>query len=146
MKKIMIISLILLILTGCNNHEEVLSTCTLKDYKSKSTYQIIGKDKKVQKVKIKQEIKSDSKKELKNITNSMEQTYKQANSLYGGYVIKTNNEKNKVILNITIDYKKLNMKKYIKDNPFMEKYTTKKLELTLDGIVSIYEQMGATCK
>lgn len=149
MKKIKFLCLLFL-LTGCSN-VELVKTCTMNtidentNYIIKSTYEIYAKEEDVEKVNVKEVIEIDDKEELELYKEMLRSTYLSANKEYNGYMNKIKIEKNKIISNTTIDYTKMNLKKYLSSNPTMAEYI-KDNKISLDGIVSIYEQMGALCK
>lgn len=149
MKKIKFLCLLLL-LTGCSK-AELVKVCTINtidedtNYTIKSTFRIYAKDESVEQVKIKEIIKAQDNEELEILKEMLNSTYESANKEYGGYTNKIEEEKNKIISNTTIDYTKMDLKKYVKDNPAMDEYI-KNNKISIDGIISIYEEMGASCK
>ena len=52
----------------------------------------------------------------------------------------------RLLLNVTIDYNKFDMDKYIKDNTGIKKYVNKNNQYTLNGIIKMYENIGGSCK
>lgn len=53
---------------------------------------------------------------------------------------------NKVISDVTVNYKKYDMKKFVRDNVAMKSYVNKNTEYTLAGAKQYYESIGSTCK
>ena len=75
----------------------------------------------------------------------LNEQYQSSNETYGGYEYKVEKKDNSVESNVTLDYSKLNLKKYIEDNPAMKQFLNKNYKITLDGMISLYESSGATC-
>lgn len=151
MKKVILLGLaILLCLTGCGNKEESLK-CTLssKDvvngYSIESTYNINAKNDLVESVDTVEEVTSDSKEVLKTFETQLNDTYKKMNETYGGYEYSISIDGDKLTSKVTIDYNKMNIDQFIKDQPTLKSYVEKG-KLKLDGIKSMYEALGATCE
>jgi len=56
------------------------------------------------------------------------------------------NKDGKVVSKVTIDYSKIDIDKFVKENPAMKSYVNKYNQITLEGVKKMYESMGATCK
>lgn len=125
--------------------------CTSKSDQSKNgyvienKYVIKAKGKNVTKVEIKEIITSKDKDKLKDFKTQFEDQYSYFKKTYGGYEYKITTKGDTLTTNITIDYKKLDMDKFIENNAAMKQYT-KKNKLTLEGAKKMYEASGATCK
>jgi len=147
---ILFLSLIVL-LTGCKN-KEVITKCNLTDnqvnsgYKIKNEYEIYSKDEIVNKVTIKQVITSNNKELLNKFKKNLKESYKNNNSRYKGYSIKINVKKNKLIAESTINYDKMNLNKFIKDNKATKEFINKDNKLTLEGAKKMYSSIGAKCE
>ena len=76
----------------------------------------------------------------------VESTYKSMNDSYGGYDNKVTVDGNKLVSTTKIDYTKMDMEKFIKDNTAMKSYVNKNNQLKVEGVKKIYEQLGAVCK
>ncbi len=126
-------------------------TCTMKSdqsangYVMETKYVVTSNGKNVMKVNITETITSKDKDKLKKFSSQFEEQYKYNKKAYGGYTYKVTNNGNKVISKVTIDYNKMNMKKFIKANVAMKEYTEKD-KLTVEGAKKLYESTGATCK
>lgn len=76
---------------------------------------------------------------------NLDNQYKTYNDKYGGYKYKITLNKNKVISNVTVDYKKYDMKKFSIDNAAMKEYIDKDYNYTIDGAKRYYNSIGAKC-
>lgn len=141
---------IILIISGCGK-KEVMKTCTLtqtnstQGYKLENEYKIYGTGKVVDKVVTTETVISDDDEILDYFEEYIDSTYETMNDNYGGYeyTIKKNN--NKLIIETTIDYNKMNVKKYVEDNSVMKNYVNSDNKLLISGVTQIYELMGASC-
>ena len=145
------------ILTGCgdsvskpaksSNEKEM--ECTVKtsneSYSINSTYTIYYEGDIVNKVYSKEEIKSSDESLLKNTKSTVEATYKEANKQYGGYNYSVKIDGDVLISEATIDYKKMDLEKYIKDTPAYSLYIDDDNNIIVDKLKQSYISMGATC-
>lgn len=153
-KNIKVISLLsILLLSGCGTNKEVLVTkCTSSqnnlqaNYTLKSEYTIYSQKGVVNKVESVETINSSSEAILDYFDTYLTSTYEQANKVYGGYNNKVTKNDDEVISKTTIDYKSMDMNKYVEDNSVMKSYVNSKNELTLEGIKAAYQSIGATCE
>ncbi len=153
-KNIKIISVLsILLLSGCGTNKEVLVTkCTSSqnnlqaNYTLKSEYTIYSQKGVVNKVESIETINSSSEAILDYFDTYLTSTYEQANKVYGGYNNKVTKNDDEVISKTTIDYKSMDMDKYVEDNSAMKNYVNSKNELTLEGIKVAYQSIGATCE
>lgn len=153
-KNIKIISVLsILLLSGCGTNKEVLVTkCTSSqnnlqaNYTLKSEYTIYSQKGVVNKVESIETINSSSEAILDYFDTYLTSTYEQANKVYGGYNNKVTKNDDEVISKTTIDYKSMDMNKYVEDNSAMKNYVNSKNELTLEGIKTAYQSIGATCE
>lgn len=153
-KNIKIISVLsILLLSGCGTNKEVLVTkCTSSqnnlqaNYTLKSEYTIYSQKGVVNKVESVEIINSSSEAILDYFDTYLTSTYEQANKVYGGYNNKVTKNDVEVISKTTIDYKSMDMDKYVEDNSAMKNYVNSKNELTLEGIKVAYQSIGATCE
>lgn len=142
-----------IILVGCTfKDEERVVKCTLtqnnaaQNYKLESEYNIYTDGKVVNKVETIETATSDNAQILSYLENYEKTLYTNMNNSYGGYDFNINNE-NGVVKAITkIDYTKLDREKLAKDQPSLKNYMNDDNMLTLKGIKSMYEAMGATCE
>lgn len=151
MKKLINIGLVValcVLLTGCfgGKTTKCKSSSEQKDYTISTEYNIKSSSKIVTKVSIKYVVESKDKKVLNNFKKQFEEQAKSNNSSYGGYACKASIKGKTLTANITIDYKKFDLKKFTKDNGAMKDYVNKDYKLTLDGATKMYKSTGATCK
>lgn len=152
-KSIKLISLLsILLLCGCGNKEVLVTKCTSSqnnsqaNYNLKSEYTVYSQKGVVNKVESVETVTSDSESILDYFEKYLNSTYEQINKTYGGYTNKVVKNDDQVISKTTIDYKVMDMAKYVEDNSAMKNYVNNKNELTLEGIKSAYQSMGATCE
>ena len=151
-KKGMFVICMILVLftTGCK--KQVVTTCNYKNdqkasgYNINSTYNIYSDGKTVNKVVMEEVVTSKNTTVLKFFEKKLKDQYEKINSTYGGYTIDVKNKDKKVISTVTIDYNKMNLKKYVKDNVALKSYIDKNNKMTLKGAKALYESLGATCK
>lgn len=152
MKKfIFLLPIFILCLTGCGNEKTGSIVCTLssKDavngYQLNSTYKINYKGEIVESVETEEVVTSDKEEILSTFETSLNNTYKKTNDTYGGYTYKVTKEDGKVTSKVTIDYSKMDIEQFVTDQPALKSYV-KDNKLLTDGLKSMYETLGATCK
>lgn len=152
LKFLMVITFIV-ILSGCTTKvEERVVKCTLnqsyedQNYEIESVYNIYTDGKVVNKVETTEIVTSNSDEILDYFENYTNTLYTNMNNEYGGYDFDILKEDDKIISDTKIDYTKLNRQKLVKDQPVMKNFMNDEYMLTLEGIKSMYEQMGATCE
>ena len=140
-------------LSGCEKQaEEKIITCTLykkdvvSNYELNSTYKVYAKGKVVNKVETTEIINSESDYIIEYFEETLKTTYSAMDKAYGGYDIEVTKEGNKVTSVTTINYNELNIDQLAKDEASIKAILTKDNKVSLDGIKSLYEQMGAECK
>ena len=149
--KLLVLVLVIFLLVGCAK-EEKYKTCKIvsdeKDsgYTSTITYDIYSKGKIISKVEQSEEIISDKKEIIDFYQKEYNSMYKKYNKTYGGYTYDINISNNKLTCNVMIDYKKFNRGKYIEDNTGLKKFVDKNNYFTKDGIIKMYQNLGANCK
>lgn len=151
-KYFMVLTLIITVfmVSGCGK-KEIMKTCTLtqtnsvQGYKMENEYKIYGTGKVVDKVITTETIISDNDEILDYFEEYVNSTYKTMNDNYGGYEYSIKRDNDKLISKTTIDYNKMNVKKYVEDNSIMKNYANSDNQLLISGITQIYELMGATC-
>ena len=156
-KSLIALSLIVL-LVGCGEKKETKEEikektykCTLTSndivngFKVESVYEIYATEDVVKKVKTEEKVTSDDETILDTFENTLNTTYEAADKNYGGYDYSVTRNDNEVLSITTIDYTKMNLKQYIKDNSALSQYVNDNNELTAEGIKSLYTSMGATC-
>ena len=153
MKKIFKISFVFMLailLTGCK--KQVVTKCSLSSdqspsgYTIETNYQIYSIDNEVNKVKSIEVVESKNKTVLSYFKKQLEEQYKSYNKEYGGYEYNITNKDGKVTVDLTIDYTKMDITKFVNDNPAMKEYVNKDNKITLKGIKAMYNSIGATCK
>lgn len=151
--KVLSLSFIVMILCGCGREEkEKVVKCNLSNndvvngYELKSEYTVFSKGDIVNKVETKEVVTSDKEEILSYFEKTLNDTYDKYNSEYGGYTYDVTKNSNIVTSNVTIDYSKMDLDKFSKDNSSIKPAMTDDNKLTLDGITSMYKSMGATCE
>lgn len=151
--KVLVIFVGVIFLAGCNGvGKNTVTKCTLDSdqtasgYTLKSEYIIYSKGDIVTSVKTKEVVTSDNITILNYFENTLNTQYEAANKSYGGYTFDVKKEEKKVTSNVTIDYTKMDLNKYVKDNASMKTYMNKDSKITLSGAKKLYESFGATCK
>lgn len=149
MKKVLVfLCVVTLVLTGCGKKSGTIK-CTLTNdlstYKLESTYTVNYTGKTVDSVDTVEKITSDNSAVLDTFEKTLKTTYETANKTYGGYNIDIKRTDSEVISTVKIDYNKMNISQYVKDQPALKTYVDGD-KLTVDGIKSIYIAMGATCE
>ena len=149
-KYLLLLFFSILLLTGCN--KEVITKCeltsdqSLNGYNIYTKYDIYSEKELVNKVIIKQKISSKNKTILSHYEKQLNELYKNNNANYGGYSSKIINKDGKITSTTTIDYNKMDLKKYVKDNPAMRKYINNKNQVTLSNMIKMYELTGTKCE
>lgn len=144
------ICILLIILTGCKDKTKT-TTCTLESdqkpngYILNNKYTIYYSKDIVKKVEINQVISSEKNDILNSFKESISKQYESNNNLYGGYTYDVKVDKDKLEANITIDYTKVNLDKYSKDNEAMKEYLTDG-KLTKDKLIKLYKTSGIKCE
>lgn len=150
-KSILVLPILMLGLTGCGGGKAEKITCTnstndvVNGYSTESTYVINYKGKNVDSVETVETVTSDNEEILSAVAEQLEKTYGTTNEAYGGYTYKVENKDGKVVSTVTIDYNKMDLDQYVKDMPSLKNFV-KDGKMQLDGVKSLYETMGATCK
>ena len=154
MKKILYFVLLTIVsfgfLTGCGQEKTIackrFSDQSISGYEINTEYNISYDGDIVNKVEITEVVESKNKTILSDFEEKNKEQYKENNIKYRGYSYKITNENNKLVSKITIDYSKVDLDTFIKDNPAMKKFVNKDNKLTIDGVKAMYESTGATCK
>lgn len=150
MKKfIFILPVFLICLTGCGDETGSIE-CTLSTndvingYQLNSTYKINYKGDFAESVETTEIVTSDSTDTLDYFENYLNTTYQTFDDTYGGYTYKVTKEDGKVTSDVTIDYNEMDIEQYVEDQPSLKTYVEDN-KILKDGLISIYEDMGATC-
>lgn len=151
--KFLVVSLLTVLLVGCSSKEEkVVKTCTLNSdqsangYTLSATYKIYATNNVVTSVETEEIVTSDNEQIRDYFESKLKTSYETANKTYGGYAYNIKTKGNKVSSKVTIDYTKMNLKKFMESNTAMKAYVNKDNKITLEGAKNIYENLGATCK
>lgn len=151
--KILSVLLVVVILCGCEGttKEKIVKCSTSKNdvvngYELKSSYVIYTKGDVVNKVKTTEIVTSNTDSILGYFETSLNSAYEKYSNQYGGYSYKVTKEENKVIADVTIDYTKMDLDKFAKDNPSIKSAMTDDNKLTLEGVKAMYKALGATCE
>ena len=150
---IVIFLIVLTIIALCNKKSNLkVNKCILESdqsasgYVSTTTYTIYYENEIVEKVEQKEEIKSQDKNILDFFNKQYSSQYKNINSLYGGYTYEIKENKDSLVSEITIDYEKINMNKFLEDNPGMKNYVNENKKIEVNKIKEMYTNIGATCE
>ena len=140
-----------ILLTGCkgkliNTKCSSESDQTASGYKISDSYNISSRKNIVEKIELKRVIEKDDINKLNNFKNNLDRQYKDNNSKYDGYSYNIKEEDNKLLIELTIDYTKIDMNKFVTDNVAMKNYVNDKNQLTLDGAKKMYETSGNKCE
>lgn len=115
-------------------------------YKTETTVEIIHDDKFVTKIKTNRKIETTESEKLSDLINAFSRQYDMNNVSYSGYKYTISNiDDTHAEINSEIDYTKLDMGKYLKDNPAMKEYTEDG-KMTIDGAEKMYEKSGYSRK
>ena len=150
--KILSLAFAIVLISGCGSKKEFVKTCTLTSndpttgYKLESEYKIYGEGDVANKVVTVETVATDDQDSLDYFEEYFKSTYDSINGIYGGYNNKVTNKDGKVTSETTIDYNKMDLAKYVKDNSAMKNYVNKDNKMLVDGLVKTYEALGATCK
>lgn len=148
-KKLVILIVISLYLTACNNKNGIIN-CTMSQneellgYNITSNYSIIYKDNYVTEVNGQDIIVSDFNDTIEELENELTSGYDELNELYGGHNYNINKEDNKLIIDININFNELKLKEYIEGIPLLTDYY-KNNKLLKDGLILYYEDGGYQC-
>lgn len=148
-KYLLVVLLAVVFVTGCGSSNKTLK-CTNKieveGINYSATYEIVyDSDEHVKEVTSTETIKSDDEDYLTEAKESSEQLYKSNDKTYGGYNYKISVSGDTLTSKCTIDYSKMDVKKYVEDTG-LEDFADKDNNVKLSGVISIYEQLGATCE
>lgn len=144
---LVVVIVLFIIIFLCGSSELVCkSTSKQSNYEMETEYTISYSSDIVNKVLIKQTVKSSDKNILKQFKEQLKNQYSFNKKIYGGYDYSVKDGNNKIDLEVTINYDEINMKKYINNNQSMKKYINKDNKLTINKAKALYKTTGATCK
>ena len=152
MKKCLILLFAVLLFAGCNeSKKEETTKCSISskdvvnNYELNSEYVIYYTGDTVNRVHTVEKVKSDSDSIIDTFKTTIENMYKSMNDSYGGYEYSTKVNGNELVSTTDIDYNKMNVEQYVKDQPTLKSYF-KDGKITLEGVKKIYNALGATCE
>ena len=151
MKKIAYLLLVVFVgamLSGCGSKKVVKCSYNVKtdQLEYSATYKItVTGDDFVESVSTEEILKSDEPDYLSQAKESAEELYSSANQQYGGYKYNVKISGNTLTSTCDIDYDKMDIEKYVEDNPTLTNFTENG-KVKLSGVISIYEQLGAKCE
>ena len=140
-----------LFLTGCGSSEKTIN-CTNKSDQSSSgyvldsQYKIYASGDVVNKVETTETIESSNNTILSYFEKTLKEQYQSNNDKYGGYNFDITTEDGKLVSKVTVDYSKMDLAKFIEDNAAMKSFANEDNKLTVDGVKTMYESLGAICK
>lgn len=149
MRKIFLIIIFVLILSGCKKEEYF--TCKIdlyndiQEYELNAIYKVYHDGSFVTKVEKKEKYISNNEETLDYFFEYKNLEYQSIESLYGGITYNVDLKEDKVIMNSTIDMTITNIKKMLK-NKYIDKDYVVSNKLTISGIKKRYEEKGAICR
>ena len=148
MKKFLILFICLFIVSGCDKQEVVNCSLSSKDvitgYELQTNYKVNYKGKYVLNVVSEETVISDSEDVLDYFEEQINASYNALNEAYGGYDFNIIREDDKITSKAILDYSKMNIEQYVIDIPTAKEYTEDN-KMLKEGLVSLYESLGATC-
>ena len=148
--KLLFVFMLVVFLAGCKG-KEVVTKCNYESnqetsgYKIVTDYEIYSRDELATKVVKKEKIISKNNTILAYFKDQFKKQYESNNKNYKGYSYEVSDKKGETVSIVTIDYSKVDMDKFIKDNPAMKSFVNKSNQPTYKGIKTMYESMGAKC-
>lgn len=149
MRKYIVLLFSLVLITGCKKDKYI--ECTIDINNHVENYSLVGtykiKYNKDYVISIeKNDVYKSNNKEVKGYLSEYNNLYYyNLNDNYGGITYDIKNDNNSVIINASIDAKKLDITKMVKDNKLDQNYV-KFNKITIGGIKKYYESKGAICK
>ncbi len=148
--KFLFVLMFVFLLAGCKVGKNVTKCSLVSDqsasnYVLKSDYKIYSSKDIVKQVETVETVESKNNTILAYFEDQLKKQYKSYNDTYKGYKYEVTNKDGKVVAKVTIDYTKMDLNKFVKDNPAMKSYVDKNNNITLKGIKTMYQSMGAKC-
>lgn len=139
---------------GCGTKaaQEETIKCTMTSnmvangYRLDSEYVVHAKGDIVSSVETIETVTSSNSTILDYFKETLDTTYSSYNSNYGGYTNTITVDGDKLVSKTTVDYSKMDMKKFIEDNSAMTSYVNSNNEMLKNGVISMYEALGAVCE
>lgn len=82
---------------------------------------------------------------LSQIKDIIEQTYTTANQKYSGYTINVNNDGQKVVADVTVDYSKTDLEQMRKDDSDVEQFIENG-KMSVEKMKTYYKGLGMSCE
>ena len=140
------------LISGCTPPLTKVTTCTQDNDQSKSGYKIHSVHKIYSNNDIVKKVYSEDVLTSENTTiiayfeKNYNDRYKEESTKYKGFSYNVKKTDGKIDAKLTINYNKVNMNDYVKNNPAMKSYVNKDNKLTLKGAKTMYESLGAKCE
>lgn len=147
-KYLLVALLVGVLLTGCGSGKVIKCTNNIEQggIKYSATYEIsLDKDNNVKSVQTTETVNSEDASYLEAAKQSAEELYKTSNQTYGGYDYSVKISGNTLTSKCTIDYNKMNVKKFVEDNG-LENFVDSNNKVKVEGVKRIYEALGAKCE
>lgn len=154
-KNILFLLVTLLCITGCSlnntSNKSVVKKCTSKQtgadpaYEYLSEYNIYATNDTVDKVEIKETVTADTDEVFNYFEAYAKNKYDDQNKAYGGITYKIDKSDDKIVVNTTMNYKKMDTKTYVNALTGDEKYL-KNNKILLKGVLEYYKLMNITCE
>lgn len=154
-KKIEVIIVILMVITTVVllvyfGNKKTLYKCSriidqsASGYKIKTYYEIYAYKNDTNYIEIKEIVYSDENSILDFYKSDLTKMYEEQNKKYGGYSIKSEKDRGKMIVTAKIDISKLKLKEFAEDNGISDYIKNNKL--TPDGAKKMFDNLGASCE
>ena len=148
MRKI-IVMIVILVLCGCSKDKYYVCTSNINNdiqkYDLIATYKIYYEKNFVTKIEEEEVYYSKKEETLNYFYEYKNLDYKNLNNLYGGITYDLILKKDRVKLNSSLDFSKINIKKMLKNKYLVKDYVVSN-KLTTSGATYIYESKGAICE
>ena len=148
MRKIFLIIIFVLILSGCKKEEYFNCKIDLyndiQEYELNAIYKVYHDGSFVTKVEKEEKYISNNEETLDYFFEYKNLEYQSIESLYGGITYNVDLKEDKVIMTSNIDMTITNIKKMIQ-NKYIDKDYVVSNKLTISGIKKRYEEKGAIC-
>lgn len=122
------------------------TTNTTDNYSIHSKYTVYHNGKYVEKIKIDKTISSSESDVVDYMKTSYDTSYDNMQRLYGGYTYTSTLDGGSAVYDITIDCLTIKMKELSNDFITIIPYIDEDNHISLEGVRTIYESRGATCK
>ncbi len=153
MKKILLSVCLILgmtLLTACSN--ETILTCSLNGenteagYVLNTSYKVHYQGEIVSKVVATEIITTDDTEILDYFDSYTEEISTIMTENYGGYDSVITKKDNQIMIVTTIDYNVMDLEKLANDDDMIKEAVNDQNQLTVDGVVAMYEELGVTCE